>query len=193
MRQHQIAYDRFRLEERPDISVEELHVRPGNVLVEVDYPDSLEYLDHVLRETDPVKQDIVVLIVHKLFPVPTSVTCCERSSIYDMPSHSECGAGSRHRPRPRSQAEGHAAAHPSVEIQGCRFIRAGRRRLVSQTSFIRFTDKPLSGLASPGTRLSQYRRQAAHDFRLGLDTDDPVHFFAFVKHQHSRDALDIET
>ncbi len=72
VRQHQIAYDRFRLEERPDISVEELHVRPGNVLVAVDYPDRLEYLERVLQETDPEKQDIVAVIVHKLFPVASA-------------------------------------------------------------------------------------------------------------------------
>jgi amino acid transporter len=63
--QRQAVCDRFRLEERSDISFEELHVRPGNVLVEVEYPDSLEHLEHVLRETDPVRQDVVVLIVHK--------------------------------------------------------------------------------------------------------------------------------
>src|SRR5581483_5594013 len=48
------------------------------------------------------------------------------------------------------------------------------------------------GLRHLGRYLRQYRRQAAHDFRLGLDTDDPVHFFASVKHQHGRDALDIK-
>lgn len=30
--------------------------------------------------------------VFSLMRVPASVTCCERSSIYDMPSQSECGA-----------------------------------------------------------------------------------------------------
>jgi hypothetical protein len=68
MRLRQAACDRFRLEERFEISAEELHVRPGNVLVGVEYPDLLEHLERVLQETDPEKQDIVALIVHKFSP-----------------------------------------------------------------------------------------------------------------------------
>ena len=43
----------FRLEELSDLSLKDLHIRPGNILVEVSRPDHLEHLQRVLEEINP--------------------------------------------------------------------------------------------------------------------------------------------
>src|SRR5437867_1940916 len=40
-------HEKFRLEESSDLSLQNLHVRPGNILVEVHHPDRLEHLKRV--------------------------------------------------------------------------------------------------------------------------------------------------
>lgn len=64
--------EKFRLEERPDISVEDVHVRPGSVLVEASNPSQLDHLRSVLNDLNPEHQDVVVLSVHRLMPLSNS-------------------------------------------------------------------------------------------------------------------------
>ena len=64
--------EKFRLEEQQDVSVEGVRVRPGNVLVEASNPKRLLHLDHVLKDVNPARQDIVVVAVHRLGPVSSS-------------------------------------------------------------------------------------------------------------------------
>jgi amino acid transporter len=63
--------EKFRLEEH-GLSVGELHVRPGNVLVEVTHPDRLDHLKRVLDEINPEKQDVVAVVVHRLSPMASA-------------------------------------------------------------------------------------------------------------------------
>ena len=72
LQQHQEESDKFQLEERWDISAGGLHLRPGNVLVEVSDPDDLGHLERVLQAVDPEKQDVVSLVVHRIFPVASA-------------------------------------------------------------------------------------------------------------------------
>ena len=60
--------EKFRLEERPNVTVENVRVRPGSVLVEACNPDHLEHLQRVLQDVNPDKQDVVVIAVHRLAP-----------------------------------------------------------------------------------------------------------------------------
>jgi hypothetical protein len=52
--------EKFRLETRNNVSSESLHVRPGNILVEVHDPNKLSYLEKLLEGTAPKKFDVVV-------------------------------------------------------------------------------------------------------------------------------------
>ncbi len=63
--------DKFRLEEHA-VSVEGIHVRPGNVLVDASNPKNLEHLKIILEEINPAKQDVVVVAVHRLGPISSS-------------------------------------------------------------------------------------------------------------------------
>ncbi len=56
--------EKFRLDERPDVTIEGVHVRPGNILVEVVDTNRLEHLRRVLQDVKPEKQDVVVVAVH---------------------------------------------------------------------------------------------------------------------------------
>jgi len=58
--------EKFRLEERADASVEDVHVRPGSILVEVNDRTRLQHLQQVLQEVNPDKQDVVVMAVHRI-------------------------------------------------------------------------------------------------------------------------------
>ncbi len=58
--------DQFQLMPAPDIGLEELSVRPGNVLVPVRDPKTLAHLKWVLDHTDTSKRDIVVMTVRVL-------------------------------------------------------------------------------------------------------------------------------
>jgi amino acid transporter len=53
--------EQFRIYSNPALNRDVLHVRPGNVLVCVRDPNSLEYLRRVLTDTDTSKQDVVVM------------------------------------------------------------------------------------------------------------------------------------
>jgi hypothetical protein len=56
--------EKFRLETRNNFSPESLHVRLGNILVEVHDPNKLSYLEKLLEEIDPKKLDVVVFSVN---------------------------------------------------------------------------------------------------------------------------------
>jgi amino acid transporter len=56
--------ERFRLKVGNNLSPEALHVRPANLIVAVDEPDSVIHLQKVMAATDPDKVDVVVLSVN---------------------------------------------------------------------------------------------------------------------------------
>ncbi len=58
--------EKFNLEERSAVSVQDVHVRPGSILVEATDPNHLEHLQYALEEVNPEKQDIVVMAVHSV-------------------------------------------------------------------------------------------------------------------------------
>jgi amino acid transporter len=64
--------EKFRLEEHGAVSVEGVHVRPGNVLVDVSNPNRLEHVKQILEEINPTKQDVVTVAVHRLGPISSS-------------------------------------------------------------------------------------------------------------------------
>jgi hypothetical protein len=61
--QKQEELEKFRLDTADDLSAESVKVRPGNVLVAVRNPNSLEHLKRTLDKTDTRRIDIVVLAV----------------------------------------------------------------------------------------------------------------------------------
>jgi amino acid transporter len=71
-KQAEAEQEKFRLEERQDISVEEVHVRPGSILVEAANPNHLEHLQRVLKDLNPEQQDVVVVAVRRLTPLGNS-------------------------------------------------------------------------------------------------------------------------
>ncbi len=58
--------EKFNLEERSAVSVQDVRVRPGNILVEASDYHHLEHLQYVLAELNPEKQDVVVMAVHRV-------------------------------------------------------------------------------------------------------------------------------
>jgi amino acid transporter len=57
------ALDQFKLNYEQEVSLENLHARPGSVLVTVRDINTLSHLDRVLAETDTEERDIVVMTV----------------------------------------------------------------------------------------------------------------------------------
>jgi len=58
--------EQFRLDESAEITQQQIHARPGNVLVACRNPFHLEHLEKTLAKTDTRKVDIVVLSVHRV-------------------------------------------------------------------------------------------------------------------------------
>jgi amino acid transporter len=58
--------EQFRLDQSAEVSKQNLHARPGNVLVACRNPFHLEHLEKTLAKTDTRKVDIVVLSVHRV-------------------------------------------------------------------------------------------------------------------------------
>jgi amino acid transporter len=58
--------EQFRLDQSAEVSQEEMHARPGNVVVACRNPFHLEHLEKTLAKTDTRKVDIVVLSVHRV-------------------------------------------------------------------------------------------------------------------------------
>ncbi len=75
-RRKQMAADaegeKFRLEEHGAISVEGVHVRPGNVLVDASNPNRLDHVRIILEEINPLKQDVIVVAVHRIGLISSS-------------------------------------------------------------------------------------------------------------------------
>jgi hypothetical protein len=63
---HQGEMEKFRLVAADDVSPEAVSVRPGNVLVAVRNPNSLQHLRQVLEKTDTRKIDIAVVAVRNV-------------------------------------------------------------------------------------------------------------------------------
>jgi hypothetical protein len=70
-RNRSAALDEFNLNYEPQVSVETVHARPGNLLVAVRDPNTLDHLDRALERTNTDDQDIVVITV-KLIHGPHS-------------------------------------------------------------------------------------------------------------------------
>jgi len=64
--------EKFRLEEHGAITGEGVHVRPGNVLVDASNPNRLDHIRVILAEINPVKQDAVVVAVHRIGLISSS-------------------------------------------------------------------------------------------------------------------------
>ncbi|HLH03784.1 MAG TPA: APC family permease [Bryobacteraceae bacterium] len=64
--------EKFRLEEHGAVSTQGVHVRPGNILVDVSNPNRLDHLRLILEEINPAKQDVVAVAVHRLGPISSS-------------------------------------------------------------------------------------------------------------------------
>ena len=62
----QAELEKFRLDVADDLSVESVRIRPGNVLVAVRNPNSLQHLQRTLEKTDTRKIDIAVLAVRNV-------------------------------------------------------------------------------------------------------------------------------
>ena len=60
--------EKFRLETPGELSAEQLHIRPGNILVAARNPNALDHLKRVLEKTDTSKIDIVVVTVKPVTP-----------------------------------------------------------------------------------------------------------------------------
>ncbi len=63
---HAEETEKFRIDARPELSSDAVHVRPGNILVAVRNPNRLQHLERILRKTDMRRQDIVVLSVRHI-------------------------------------------------------------------------------------------------------------------------------
>ncbi len=64
--QTEAEQEKFRLEERPNVTIQDVKVRPGNILVEAADIDRLQHLRRVLEEVKPEKQDVVVVVIHRV-------------------------------------------------------------------------------------------------------------------------------
>lgn len=58
--------EKFRLEERSNVTIQDVKVRPGNIMVEAGDVDRLQHLHRALQEIKPEKQDIVVVVIHRV-------------------------------------------------------------------------------------------------------------------------------
>ena len=58
--------EQFRLDQSAEINQQDMHARPGNVIVACRNPFHLEHLEKTLAKTDTRKVDIVVLSVHRV-------------------------------------------------------------------------------------------------------------------------------
>ena len=76
--------EKFRLEERGSITMQDVKVRPGNILVEAADVHRLQHLQRVLQEVKPEKQDVVIVVIHRAPPLP--------SSEYQPTADQVCGA-----------------------------------------------------------------------------------------------------
>ncbi|HEY7391548.1 MAG TPA: APC family permease [Bryobacteraceae bacterium] len=65
-RGHKKEIEKFRIDARPELTSDVVHVRASNILVAVRNPNRLQHLERILRKTDMRRQDIVVLSVRHI-------------------------------------------------------------------------------------------------------------------------------
>jgi amino acid transporter len=70
--QAEAEQEKFRLEERGNVTMQDVKVRPGNILVEAGDIHHLQHLQRVLQDVKPEKQDVVVVAIHRLGPMASS-------------------------------------------------------------------------------------------------------------------------
>src|SRR5262249_11878645 len=74
--------EKFRLESADDVSLEAVNIRPGNVLVAVRNPTSLDHLKRTLDKTDTRKIDIAVLAVRNVAPAGPGESSLEAGQLF---------------------------------------------------------------------------------------------------------------
>jgi hypothetical protein len=74
--------DQFQLLREADVGLEELHARPGGVLVPVRDYNTLTHLDRVVHDTDTARQDVVVLTIRLLTGPDAGVQDIEREELF---------------------------------------------------------------------------------------------------------------
>jgi amino acid transporter len=79
---HEEHTDQFQLMREADVGLEQLHARPGCVLVPVRDYNTLKHLDQALVETDTEHRDIVVMTIRLLSGPDAGVSDIEREELF---------------------------------------------------------------------------------------------------------------
>jgi amino acid transporter len=79
---HQEHRDQFQLMREADVGLDELHARPGCVLVPVRDYNTLKHLDHAVVDTDTDQRDIVVMTIRLLTGPDAGVSDIEREELF---------------------------------------------------------------------------------------------------------------
>jgi len=74
--------DQFQLMREADVGLDQLHARPGGVLVPVRDYNTLTHLDRVVRDTDTAQRDVVVLTIRLLTGPDAGVKDIEREELF---------------------------------------------------------------------------------------------------------------
>jgi amino acid transporter len=74
--------DQFQLMREPEVDLESLRARPGCVLVPVRDYNTLSHLDAVVRDTDPIERDVVVLTIRLLAGPDAGSRDIEREELF---------------------------------------------------------------------------------------------------------------
>jgi len=74
--------DQFQLMREADVGLDQLHARPGGVLVPVRDYNTLTHLDRAVRETDTDQRDVVVLTIRLLTGPDAGVRDIEREELF---------------------------------------------------------------------------------------------------------------
>ena len=79
---HEVHKDQFQLMREADVGLEQLHARPGCVLVPVRDYNTLKHLDQALVETDTEQRDIVVMTIRLLKGPDAGVSDIEGEELF---------------------------------------------------------------------------------------------------------------
>jgi amino acid transporter len=79
---HEVHKDQFQLMREADVGLDQLHARPGCVLVPVRDYNTLTHLDQALVETDTEQRDIVVMTIRLLQGPDAGVSDIEREELF---------------------------------------------------------------------------------------------------------------
>jgi amino acid transporter len=74
--------DQFQLMREADVGLDQLHARPGGVLVPVRDYNTLTHLDRAVRDTDTAQRDVVVLTIRLLTGPDAGVSDIEREELF---------------------------------------------------------------------------------------------------------------